>query len=65
MSSQETSVPKKRGPKPSGWGKQIQVRLHSPLLDKLDVWIAKQPLENGKLISRPEAVRRLLETTLK
>lgn len=66
MTGQETPLPKKRrGPKPTGWGRQIVVRMHSPLLGKLDDWIKAQPLENAKPISRAEAVRRLLDKALK
>jgi hypothetical protein len=44
----------------SGKGTLIGVRLHLPHLTKLDSWIAwqKEPL------TRPEAIRRLLELSL-
>jgi hypothetical protein len=52
----------KRGPKPTGQGKTVGVRLHPPVLKALDDWIAKQP--NARLISRAEGVRQLMEIAL-
>jgi hypothetical protein len=63
MSGQETLIPKKRrGPKPSGQGTPIMVRLHADQLTALDEWIAAQ----GKpMPTRPEAIRQLLKDRLK
>jgi cytochrome c553 len=58
MDSQQTSLTKKRGPKPTGQGHVVGVRLHPEQLAQLDAWIAAQPLPAP---SRPEAVRQLLE----
>lgn len=60
MAAQETLIPKKRGPKPSGQGTPVMVRLHPEQLAALDDWIStrEQP------ISRPEAIRRLLEKAI-
>ena len=62
MTSQETLQPKKRkrGPKPTGQGTPIQVRLHPEQLANLDNWIANQSDQP----SRPEAIRRLIRLTL-
>src|SRR6516165_3640916 len=51
---------KRRGPAPTGQGIQIQVRIQPEKLSQLDRWIADQ---KGKL-SRPEAIRRIVERTL-
>ena len=56
MAGQETSAPKKRGPKPTGWGMSINVRLQPDDLELLDLWIAA----NEPGTSRPEAMRRIL-----
>ena len=62
MDRQDTPIPKKkRGPKPTGQGKQIQVRMHAELLDAVDGWIAEQAPPKPK---RPEAVRLLLKKQL-
>jgi hypothetical protein len=61
MDRQETPVPKKRGPKPTGWGTQIQVRLLPDVLKPLDEWIAQQPDPKP---TRPEAIRRLIRKAL-
>ena len=58
---QETLVPRKRGPAPTGKGTQVQVRLQPKQLARLDAWIRKQ----ADSPTRPEAVRRLLEQALK
>jgi hypothetical protein len=62
MSSQETVITKKRGPKPTGKGTLIGVRLLPGLLRPLDEWIANQPDPKP---SRPEAIRRILQERLK
>jgi hypothetical protein len=56
MTTQETvTTRKRRGPKPTGKGVNIGVRLQPDRLAALDAWIASQP----KPLSRPEAIRRL------
>lgn len=54
-------VPKKRGPKPTGIGQQISVRLQPPLLQALDDWRSDQP----GAPNRPEAIRRIVAERLK
>ena len=62
MSGQETSLTKKRrGPKPTGQGHVVGVRLHPDDLAELDAWIA----ERSPPPSRPEAIRTLLKKALK
>lgn len=62
MSGQETLIPrKKRGPVPTGQGTPIMVRVQPDQLTALDAWIEHQP----DTLSRPEAVRRLIEKGLK
>lgn len=61
MAGQETVQPKKRGPKPTGIGTPIQVRLQPDQLAALDRWIEGQ---EDPRPSRPEAIRRLLESIL-
>lgn len=57
MAVQETLLSgKRRGPKPTGVGQMIGVRLQPEDLKSLDSWIAA----NGKSMSRPEAIRRLV-----
>jgi hypothetical protein len=55
---------KKRG-RPAGQGRGrgvgVMLRLHPPLRDSLDAWIAAQPDPKP---SRPEAVRQLVERGL-
>ena len=60
MKPQSLVPKKKRGPAPTGQGIQIQVRIQPEKLSQLDRWIADQ---KGKL-SRPEAIRRIVERTL-
>lgn len=60
MSRQETLIPKKRGPKPTG-GVGLMVRVQPDLLAQLDAWISEQSEPRP---SRPEAVRRLLRERL-
>lgn len=53
---------KRRGrPKTTGLGTGILVRMHDQL-DALDAWIARQ---NEPNLTRPEAIRRLVELGLK
>jgi hypothetical protein len=57
----KSSVPKKRrGPAPTGQGIQIQVRIQPEKLAQLDRWIVDQK----EKLSRPEAIRRIVERTL-
>jgi metal-responsive CopG/Arc/MetJ family transcriptional regulator len=60
MAGQSVISRKKRGPPPTGKGVPILVRLQPPLLADVDQWIAKQDLP----FTRPEAIRRLIETAL-
>lgn len=57
MAGQETVLTKKRGPKPTGKGQLIGVRLQPDQLAALDAWIAQQDEPRP---SRPEAIRKLL-----
>jgi hypothetical protein len=52
---------KKRGPPATGKGELIGVRLQPPQLAALDSWIDQQPEPKP---SRPEAIRRLIESPL-
>ena len=62
MASQETLQPRKRrGPQPTGKGIPVQVRLQPKLLAATDNFIASADEE----ISRPEAVRTILEQGLR
>jgi hypothetical protein len=62
MAKQETVITqKRRGPPPTGKGELIGVRLLPEPLAALDAWIAKQ----REPVSRPEAIRRLVEAGLK
>jgi hypothetical protein len=61
MDGQETSLTRKRrGPKPTGQGLVVGVRLQPPELASLDRWIAAQ----DDTPTRPEAVRRILREKL-
>jgi len=51
---------KKRGPAPTGKGEQIVVRMQPSPLAALDGWIKR----NDPEISRPEAIRRLVDYAL-
>jgi len=55
------SQKKKRGPAPTGKGQMIGVRLQPLSLAELDAWIIAQP---DPRLSRPEAIRRLVEKAL-
>jgi hypothetical protein len=52
---------KRRGPAPTGVGKAQLVRIHDKQLAEIDAWAGNQ---EGSL-SRPEAIRRLVELGLK
>lgn len=62
MSQQETLIPKKnkRGPKPTGQGVPIMVRVQPDQLANLDAW----RLAQSDSPTRPEAVRRLIDKGL-
>ena len=60
MKRQFATAPKKRGPPATGKGEPILVRLQPAQLADLDAWIARQDAQ----LSRPEAIRRLLEQAL-
>lgn len=51
---------KKRGPKPTGKGTLIGVRLQPELLSSVDKWG-----ETHKTESRPDTIRKLVEKALK
>jgi hypothetical protein len=51
---------KRRGPKPTGKGHMIGVRVQPPLMKSLDRFIKKQP----GTPSRPEAIRMILTDAL-
>ena len=44
MDSQYSLGPKKKrkGPPPTGKGREVKLRLHSDLLDPIDAWISEQ-----------------------
>lgn len=56
MTSYQPVTTKKRGPKPTGKGELIGVRLQPNQLATLDNWIARQ----DRSLSRPQAVRHLM-----
>jgi metal-responsive CopG/Arc/MetJ family transcriptional regulator len=60
MARQSVISRKKHGPPPTGKGVPILVRLQPPLLTDVDQWIAKQEIP----FTRPEAIRRLIESAL-
>jgi hypothetical protein len=60
MTEQETLLARKRGPKPTGKGVQVVVRLQPEQLAALDRWRAGQP----DAPSRAEAMRRLMGEAL-
>ena len=61
MASQETvQTRKRRGPKPTGKGVNVGVRLQPDQLAKVDQWRERQ----DDTPTRPEAIRRLVEKAL-
>ena len=64
MAKSIRDIPKKRRGRPSTGGRRegILVRLESDQFEALDDWIAKQ---REPTLSRPEAIRRLVELGLK
>ena len=61
VDDQETLITKKRGPKPTGVGTLIGVRLLPGVLKPLDAWIERHPEPKP---SRPEAIRQLIRKAL-
>jgi len=61
-----SEAPKKKRGRPAGSGRgdgdPVMVRLHPPLRDDLDRWIAAQPDPKP---TRPEAIRQLVERGLR
>lgn len=61
MSNAETvSTRKRRGPKPTGKGTMVGVRLQPDQLAALDAWIAQQP----RPLTRPQAIRLMVQAAL-
>ena len=60
MKRQSATPPKKRGPPATGKGEPILVRLQPAQLAALDAWMGRQDAQ----LSRPEAIRRLVEQAL-
>ena len=60
MKRQTVITKKRRGPAPTGKGTLIGVRLQPPHLVALDAWIADQDTP----VTRPEAIRAMMETIL-
>jgi hypothetical protein len=60
MRRQSVISQKKRGPPPTGKGTPILVRVQPALLANLDAWITTQKIS----LSRPEAIRQLIEVAL-
>lgn len=60
MNRQDTLIPKKRGPAPTGQGMPVMVRLQPEQLAKVDQWRERQDDKP----SRPEAIRRLVASAL-
>ena len=62
MTKQETLQPqKRRGPKPTGKGEPVQVRLQPDPLSALDAW--RQQVQGSP--TRPEAIRRIVTDWLR
>jgi hypothetical protein len=60
MSRSIRDIAKKRGrPKTTGLGEGVLVRMHEPMLSRLDAWC-----EANGVASRPEGLRQLAERTL-
>jgi hypothetical protein len=60
MPRQSVISRKKRGPPPTGKGAPILVRVQPALLSKVDEWITN----SDSSLTRPEAIRRLIEIAL-
>jgi AmiR/NasT family two-component response regulator len=61
MKKQTLISKKRRGPAPTGVGQAQLVRMHEQQLTEIDAWAAAQ----NEAMSRPEAIRRLVEIGLK
>ena len=61
MSNFKKSEPQMGRPKTTGPGQPQVVRMHDEQIAEIDNWIVEQ----GAAISRPEAIRRLVEIGLK
>jgi hypothetical protein len=61
LSDSKNSQPKIGRPQTTGSGQPQVVRMHDDQLAAIDDWVEKQ----GTRISRPEAIRRLVEIGLK
>jgi hypothetical protein len=62
MSSQETLIPKKkRGPKPTGQGVPVMLRLQPDLMAMVDQYIETHAAPKP---SRPQAIRAIIRTFL-
>jgi hypothetical protein len=61
MPTSRNSKPKIGRPRTTGAGYAQVVRMHEQQIASIDAWIAMQDVE----ISRPEAIRRLVELGLK
>jgi len=60
MSKSIRDIAKKRGrPKTTGLGEGVLVRMHEPMLSRLDEWC-----EANGVASRPEGLRQLAERAL-
>jgi len=60
MAKKTVQSRKKRGPPATGKGEPVQVRLQPPQMAALDAWI----LHQQESLTRPEAIRRLVEQAL-
>jgi hypothetical protein len=60
MASKTGIAKKRRGPAPTGKGTLVGVRLQPSHLKALDAWIAQQTMS----LTRPEAIRAMMETIL-
>ena len=61
LSDSENSQPNIGRPRTTGPGQPQVVRMHDDQLAAIDDWVEKQ----GNRISRPEAIRRLVQIGLK
>jgi hypothetical protein len=62
MAKSIPDIAKRGRPKTTGPGTGVMVKMHDPQLDAIDAWISKQKEPD---LSRPEAIRRLVELGLK
>jgi hypothetical protein len=59
-----TNSPPKRRRHGRGLGRQIIVRMHPPMVEQLDRWAAQHGCSWHGMLSRPEAIRRLVAKAL-